>query len=86
MADLRKVLVGLRLERERASKELNELGKAIAVIEKLKVRGTADGATRTRGVRRTRRNISAAGRARIAAAQRARWAKIRQQKKQAKAA
>ena len=90
MTELRKALQDLRNERERANREVSELAKAIAVLERLAVRNgrSGNGATATGGRSRTsKRKISAAGRARIAAAQRARWAKVRQQKKQvAKAA
>jgi predicted nucleic acid-binding Zn-ribbon protein len=88
MTELRKALQDLRNERERANREVSELAKAIAVLERLSVRDgrSRNGAIGSKG-RTSKRKISAAGRARIAAAQRARWAKVRQQKKQvAKAA
>jgi hypothetical protein len=88
MTDFRKALQNLRDERERANREVSELAKAIAVLEKLAGRsGRFDNGSSSAGRnRRTRRKISAAGRARIAAAQRARWAKVRQRKQTAKAA
>ena len=59
------VLAELKSERNRAQQELQHLDAAIRVIHRL-----------NGGGRKPTRNISAAGRARIAAAQRARWAKV----------
>lgn len=65
MANLAGVVQLLRKERDQAAKTVERLEAALAAL--------AGVATRTG----TRRPISAAGRARIAAAQRARWAKTR---------
>lgn len=55
----------LKNEHDRLSKELRGIGAALAAFGKTYRNGTAT------------RKISAAGRARIAAAQKARWAKIK---------
>lgn len=66
MANLAGVVEQLRKERDRAAKVVESLDAALAALNGGSYRRTA-----------TRRSISAAGRARIAAAQRARWAKVR---------
>jgi hypothetical protein len=67
MANLAGVVQQLRKERDQAARTLEQLDAALAALD-----GDSHG-------RRTgaRRKISAAGRARIAAAQRVRWAKVR---------
>jgi len=67
MANLAGVVQQLRKERDQAARTLERLDAALAALN-----GGSHG--RRTG---TRRKISAAGRARIAAAQRARWAKVR---------
>jgi predicted RNA-binding protein with PIN domain len=62
MANLTSVLKYLQQERNRLGSQLERLNHALSVLI-----GTSN--------HRARRTISAAGRARIAAAQRARWAK-----------
>lgn len=69
MTNLASVVGQLRKERNRAAKEVQRLDSAIAALG-----GAKYG-------KRTGSKISAAGRARIAAAQRARWAKVRAGKK-----
>jgi len=64
--DIATVVRQLRNERDRAAKEVHRLDAALAALN-----GTSN-VKRTRGGR-----LSAAARARIAAAQRARWAKVR---------
>jgi hypothetical protein len=64
MSNLTSVINQLRQERTRLASQLENLNKALSVLN-----GT--------GNNRTGRTISAAGRARIAAAQRARWAKVK---------
>lgn len=76
MSNLSQVLVGLQRERKRMQEELRNLDGAIGALRGLAVRG-GGGA----GIGRPR--LSLAARRRIAAAQRARWAKVRQQKKAA---
>ena len=66
MTDLNSVLKDLEQERTRLSAQLERLNHALSVLNR-----TSN--------HRTGRTISAAGRARIAAAQRARWAKSKGQ-------
>lgn len=76
MADLDALLEQLKQERERAEGELRQLGKATAALSKL----TAGGSRTSCGLgKRLKHQLSAAARERIAAAQRARWAKVRAQ-------
>ena len=71
MADFAKALTELREERGRAAMQVRRIDEAIALIGKLASRNGLG-----LGVRKTRRKrISAAARRKIAAAQRARWAK-----------
>jgi hypothetical protein len=76
MANLAGVIQQLRKERDQAARTLERLNAALAALN-----GSAYGKKTGH-----RRHLSAAARARIAAAQRARWAKVRanggQQKKQ----
>jgi hypothetical protein len=65
MANLTSVLEQLQQERNRLASQLERLNNALSALS---VKGSP------------RRGISAAGRARIAAAQRARWAKVRGRK------
>jgi len=81
MTNIVKALVRLREERRDAQHQVQKLGEAIAVLEKL-TRGS--GSTAHAGTpHRAKRVLSAAGRRRISLAQKARWAKIRQMKKAA---
>ena len=66
MANFAGVVQQLRKERDRAARTVEQLGAALAALAG--VSGERTG---------TRRKISAAGRARITAAQRARWARVR---------
>jgi hypothetical protein len=75
MADLDAVLEQLRQERKRAVGELKQLEKVITALSKMRL-GTA-----FRSGSDMKRQLSAAARERIAAAQRARWAKVRAQSK-----
>ena len=70
MANIDVVLAQLRQERD-------TLNQAIAALEGISTHGRAT----IRSTRRARRALSLAGRRRIAAAQKARWAKWRKQKK-----
>ena len=60
------VVQQLKKERDQAARTVQQLDAALAALTGVSVRRTG-----------TIRKISAAGRARIAAAQRARWAKVR---------
>jgi hypothetical protein len=66
MANLAGVVQQLREERDRAAKTVEQLDAALAALTGVSGKG-----------RRTGSRLSAAARARIAAAQRARWAKVR---------
>jgi hypothetical protein len=81
MTNIAKALARLREERRDAQNQVQKLGEAIAVLEKL-TRGS--GITMSGGnSHRAKRVLSAAGRRRISLAQKARWAKLRQVKKAA---
>jgi hypothetical protein len=81
MTNIAKAIDRLRQERRDAQNQVQKLGEAITVLEKL-TRGA--GATMHAGaLHRATRVLSAAGRRRISLAQKARWAKIRQLKKTA---
>jgi hypothetical protein len=75
MADLTNALQQLREERQRQAESLENITVAIAALEGLAGRNGAK--TPTSNGRRPRRGMSAAGRRRIAEAQRARWARAR---------
>lgn len=79
MADLDAVLEQLKQERKRAVGELKQLEKVITALSRMGTRssGSASGSGKD-----TKHQLSAAARERIAAAQRARWAKVRAQSKQ----
>ncbi len=74
MANVTAVLRDLRSQRNDVQAQINRLDTAIATLSGLGGRG--------RGRRGGRRHLSAAARNRIAAAQRARWAKWKAAKKQ----
>ena len=67
MANLTSVLSQLKQERTRLAAQLERLNNALSALNGV-------------GSNRTRRTISAAGRAKIAAAQHARWAKVKGRK------
>lgn len=71
MADLSGIVSQLKQERDRLLQQLSGLNAALGALAS--VYGNGRGTT-------PRRKISAKGRARIAAAQRARWAKVNGQK------
>src|SRR5512146_590194 len=80
MANLNRALQELRQERNRAEREVERLDDAISLLEGLTGRnhaGRPARGRRTARMGRPRRRMSAAGRRRIAAAQRARWAKLK---------
>ena len=70
MLNLTKAVQQLKQERDQARNKLEQLEEALKVLAGLA--GVKQGSARGRGKRRT---MSAAARKRIAAAQRARWAK-----------
>ena len=75
MANLTNVLQQLRDERKRAEAQIHKLDSAISVLQGLDGR---NGSTTARTGARQGRVVSAAARQRMAAAQRARWARERQ--------
>jgi hypothetical protein len=81
MTNIAKAIDRLREERRDAQNQVQKLGEAISVLEKL-TRGTGT-TVRAGAASRAKRVLSAAGRRRISLAQKARWAKIRQTKKAA---
>jgi hypothetical protein len=81
MTNIAKAIDRLREERRDAQNQVQKLGEAIAVLERLTRGGGAT--TLTGSSRHGRRVLSAAGRRRISLAQKARWAKMRQTKKAA---
>ena len=72
MVNIRTVVSQLQREKQRLNAELNKVEQAIEALESM------NGNSRGKAPRRTR-NMSNAGRQRIIAAQRARWAKWRAQ-------
>jgi len=80
MTNIAKALARLREERREAQHQVQKLGEAITVLEKLTRSGPGAHASGSFGVKRV---LSAAGRRRISLAQKARWAKVRQMKKAA---
>jgi len=81
MTNIAKAIVRLREERRDAQNQVQKLGEAISVLEKL-TRGSGS-TIHAVATHRVKRVLSAAGRRRISLAQKARWAKIRQMKKAA---
>jgi hypothetical protein len=75
MANLNQALRQLRQEHNKAQHEVQKLQLAISAIEELAGPNGAASGRRSAG----NRVVSAAARARMAAAQRARWAKVRGQ-------
>ena len=73
MANLDHVLQQLRDERSRAQQQLQQLDSAISVLE-----GVGGNNSHARTSSRAGRVVSALARRRMAAAQRARWARVRQ--------
>ena len=72
MLKLSGLVAELRTERDRAQKEVEQLNAALAALGGLGQ--TSGGSPRSRAIKE-RKPMSAAARKRIAAAQRARWAK-----------
>jgi hypothetical protein len=81
MTNIAKAIDRLREERRDAQNQVQKLGEAISVLEKL-TRGMG-ATTQSLTSHRGKRILSPAGRRRISLAQKARWAKIRQTKKAA---
>ena len=76
MSNLANVVQQLRSERDQAQRRIKQIDDALDVLSGLSsLRGRIRGPGRTNSLGRKRRIMSAAARRRIAAAQRARWAK-----------
>ena len=76
MANLAKVVQQLKQERDQAQRRIEPLDEALKALGGLGgVRGGATRVGRAQTLGKKRRTMSAAARKRIAAAQRARWAK-----------
>ena len=73
MSNLDEVVLQLRKERDGVQKRVEQLDQALAALGSLDGLRTGDRGLQPSG--RKRKNMSAAARERIAAAQRARWAK-----------
>lgn len=82
MATLDRAVKELQSERSRLEKELERVNAALSALASLNSRGRGRGRRRAAGRRaiRPQRHMSAAARRRIAAAQKARWAKLRQER------
>jgi hypothetical protein len=79
MADFRRILSALKKQEQRLEKQLASIRSAIGSLAAGVRTGVSSSRSRSRaGVRRKRR-VSAAARAKMAAAQRARWARVRKQ-------
>jgi len=81
MADFSKFLQQLRTDKAQTERQLKRLGEAIAALQKIAADGGRSARVETK--RRSRRKVSKTARKRMAAAQKARWAKVRQQGKAA---
>jgi hypothetical protein len=75
------VVKQLQHERARLEDELHRVSAALTTFGQVYMQGTRAARGKSKAVGK-RRAISAAGRKRIAAAQKARWAKVRAAKKQ----
>src|SRR5579864_4407845 len=82
VAHLQQMLKELEAERNRMQQQLRRLDAAIEALRNVNHTGRLAGPT-IRRPRNMRRKLSVAARSRIAAAQRARWAKLRAQQKKA---
>jgi hypothetical protein len=82
MATLERAVKELQSERSRLEKEVERVDAALSALSNLNSRGRRGGRRRAVGKRavRPQRHMSAAARRRIAAAQRARWAKLKARK------
>ena len=81
MTDFSRVLRQLRTNKTQTEQQLKKLAQAITVLEEIS--GHSRGPVRVPRKIVSRRKVSRSARNRMAAAQRARWAKVRQQQKAA---
>jgi hypothetical protein len=82
MASLHRAVKELESERNRLQRELERVDAALSALSSLNSRGRGRRVGRAAGRRtvRPQRHMSASARRRIAAAQKARWTKIRQER------
>jgi hypothetical protein len=82
MASIHRVVKDLQLQRRRLENELERVDAALSALTNLDGVGRGHGRRRAAGRRtvRPQRHMSASARRRIAAAQKARWAKLRQER------
>ena len=82
MATLDRAVKELQTERSRLERELDRVNAALSALSSLNGVGRGRGRRRAAGRRavRPQRHMSASARRRIGAAQRARWAKLRQER------
>ena len=82
MGMLDRAVKELQLQRNRLERELERVDAALSALSSLNSRGRGRGRGRAAGRRavRPQRHMSASARRRIAAAQKARWAKLRQER------
>ena len=82
MATLDRAVKELQSERTRLERELQRVNAALSALSSLNGFGPGRGRGRAAGKRtvRPQRHVSAAARRRMAAAQKARWAKLRQER------
>ncbi len=77
MTDFSELLSQLQSERDSTEKRLTSLNNAISVVTAL-VEKKVRRIRKPQRIRKARRKLSAAARKKIAAAQRARWAKVKE--------
>lgn len=82
MATINRAVKELQSERSRLENELQRVDAALSALSRLNSRARGRGRRRAAGRRtvRPQRHMSASARRRIAAAQKARWAKLRQER------
>ena len=82
MASLQRAVKELQSERSRLARDLERVNAALNALSSLNSRGRGRGRRRAAGRRtvRPQRHMSAAARRRMAAAQRARWSKLKAKK------
>jgi hypothetical protein len=82
MASLQRAVKELQSERSRLARDLERVNAALNALASLNSRGRGRGRRRAAGRRtvRPQRHMSAAARRRMAAAQRARWSKLKAKK------
>ena len=80
MASIDTAVKHLQSERGRLEKELERINAALSALSSLNGAGRGRGRAAGKRVVRPQRHVSAAARRRMAAAQKARWAKVRERR------